>query len=419
MKSETVTDPYQKRYCRYCNSKLLAPFLDLGDMALANSFILPEEVKNDEFSCPLRLVRCPKCYLIQLTHAVPKEIMFSNYLYVTSTTRTFQKHFLEYGRSVKNKLSLENHVLTVDIGSNDGLLLDCFQKQGFRAIGVEPAKNLSLEANEKGRETINRFFDRGCVDVILERYGQAHVITANNVFAHIDNIQDVCKNVHQLLHPEGFFVIEFPYLITMMEELLFDMIYHEHVSYISIAALSYLLNRFHMEIFCIEEVASHGGSLRVFVQKKDGPHSVSRDVEKFKSLEMDGDYLSENACNLFAQKVQNVRSELLKYIREIKSKEKSISGYGAPAKANTIINFCGLNQSQIDFIVDDNPLKQNRLTPGARIPVVSRSRLIKEPTNYVIIFAWNFAREIMENLLPLKQKGVQFIVPLPKPQVLV
>jgi len=417
MRVEIETEQYHKTQCRYCDSKLPPPFLKLGTMALANSFLFPNQVEG-EFSCPLQLTRCSACSLVQLTHVVPKELMFSDYLYVSSTTRTFQKHFSKYVQSVKGKLPRNKNVLAVDIGSNDGLLLSCFQKEGINAVGIEPAQNLSDQANQNGRKTINRFFDQACVESILSEYGPAHVITANNVFAHIDHIQDVCKNTLRLLRPAGFFVIEFPYLITMMDQLLFDMIYHEHLSYISIASLNHLLNRFHMEIFCIEKVASHGGSLRVFIQKKGETRIVSRDVQKFINLETNSDYLSETACETFAQKVQSVKEELLQYIIDIKTKKKSISAYGAPAKANTIINFCGLNQTQIDYIVDDNPLKQNRLTPGAHIPVVSRNHLLNQPTDYVIIFAWNFAKEIINNLEHLKRRGVQFIIPLPKPRLI-
>jgi len=238
---------YEKTTCRYCDSALEESFLELGTMALANSFISVNQVGEEEFSCPLNVTQCSRCTLVQLTHAVPPEIMFSEYLYVSSTTKTFRDHFEAYAQAVRIKLFAKDKLVAVDIGSNDGLLLSYFQKERMKPIGVEPAKNLSDLANKKGLKTINRFFDSSCVDEILNTEGHAHAISANNVFAHIDNIQAVCQNVSRLLDDQGLFVIEFPYLITMMDSMLFDMIYHEHLSYISINALNFVLNLIHTD----------------------------------------------------------------------------------------------------------------------------------------------------------------------------
>jgi SAM-dependent methyltransferase len=407
----------KKTLCRYCDAKLSEPFLDLGSMALANSFVSRND-KTSEFFCPLRLTRCSQCSLVQLTHVVPAQIMFAEYLYVSSTTKTFREHFASYAKTVKKMLIQKEKGIAVDIGSNDGLLLSCYKAEGMMPVGVEPAKNLCDLANQNGIRTINRFFNEQCVEEILRNFGSAQVISANNVFAHIDSIQNVCLNVCRLLDHNGMFVIEFPYLVTMMNDLLFDMIYHEHLSYISVNSLSYVLNRFDLEIFSITRVSSHGGSLRVFIQKKNGPYSISGDVNKFKELEKDGGYLSEAGCKRFASQVNEVKRNLIDFVNNFKSEGKSISGYGAAAKANTIINFCGFSASQIDFIVDDNPLKQNLLTPGANIPVTTSAHLFDHPTDYVIIFAWNFAKEIIQKLEELQSKGVRFIIPLPKPHVL-
>jgi SAM-dependent methyltransferase len=344
-------------------------------------------------------------------------MMFKDYLYVSSTTKTFQKHFADYARSVKEKLPHIERPLAIDIGSNDGLLLSCYLQEDMRAIGVDPAKNLADEANKKGLMTINDYFGEKSVKQILEDFGKADAISGNNVFAHIDDTRSVLRNVKELLDEKGLFVIEFPYLVTMVEGMLFDMIYHEHLSYIGILPLEYVLNDFGMEIFEIEEVASHGGSLRVFIQNREGGRPISPQVAKFAEKEQSGGYDSPAVYDNFAKRVYEVKEKLNKFVADAKKEKKSISGYGAPAKSTTLINFCGLTKDDIDYIVDDNPLKQNMLAPGAKIPVVSSAHLHEKPTDIVIIFAWNFAEEIIKKLEPLRQKGVKFIVPLPEPKI--
>jgi len=387
-------------------------------MPLANSLVAFEDCDKPEIEYPLSLTWCSTCWLVQLTHVVPPKLMFDDYLYVSSTTKTFQEHFANYAKTVRQKLKDKGHAVAVDIGSNDGLLVSCYVKEGMDALGIEPAKNLSELANRNGIKTLNRYFDGACVETILKEHGPAKVISGNNVFAHIDDIQSVVRNVHSLLDPKGMFVIEFPYLVTMLNEMLFDMIYHEHLSYLSITALTYLFQRFDMQIFDLEYVPSHGGSCRVFIQKNGGPSTVSPVVAEYCTKE------KKRGCGLlktyteFAEKVYQIKKDILQFIADAKKSGETIAGYGAPAKASTIINFCKLRPEQIDFIVDDNPLKQNRLVPGAKIPIVPSNRLESNPPDYLIIFAWNFAKEIIAKIQPLEQKGVRFLIPLPKLTIL-
>lgn len=419
-KTSVISKPdlYRKTQCRYCHSPLPGSFLDLGTMSLANSFLKNEELNQEEFVCPLRLSWCSQCWLVQLSDVVPADKMFRNYLYVSSTTETFKRHFADYAKKTKVRLiNPTPNLLAVDIGSNDGLLLSCYEREGMKAVGVEPAVNLAEEANRNGITTINDYFGARTVDTILSQFGPADVMSGNNVFAHIDDIHDVCRNVFRLLKPQGIFVIEFPCLGVMLEKMLFDMIYHEHLSYIGVRALTKLLEQFGLEIFAIEEVASHGGSLRVFIQKTGAGRPVSGEVTDFLRKEAEKGYGSFKVYQGFAEKVNRVKIELLREVSTILSKGKRISGYGAPAKGNTLINFCGLGPSQIDYIVDDNPLKQNLFTPGARIPVVPSSHLFSHPTDYVILFAWNFSEEIIKKLQPLRERDVKFMIPLPRLQV--
>jgi len=409
-----MTEQYKKLTCRYCDTPLPVPFLELGTMPLANNLPRKEDLSTPEFACPLSLVFCERCGLVQLSHVVPPELMFSHYLYVSSTTKTFQEHFAEYARDVRGRITGDKP-LAVDLGSNDGLLLSCYQKEGMRICGVDPAKNLAAEANQKGLTTLNHFFNQGSVDEILKRFGAASVVSGNNVFAHIDNIQSVLKNVSRLLAPQGIFVIEFPYLGTMLDELLFDMTYHEHLSFIGVTALKFVAERFGFQIFDIREVSSHGGSLRVFMQKQEGGRVPAPIVQQFLEREKKEKHLELATHQAFAERVLRVKAEFMKLVRQLKQEGKTISGFGAPAKASTLCNFYGLTPDLIDYVVDDNPLKQNRYIPGKHIPIVPSTHLQEKPTDYVVIFAWNFAREIIKKIGHLEDRGTRFLVPLFNP----
>ena len=411
-----TNDPHRRKTCRYCDTPLGKPFLDLGSQPLANNLPRKADAAKPEFHCPLAVVKCPKCHLVQLTHSVPAHLMFDEYLYVSSTTQTFRTHFAEYAGDVRKRLLEKDKPLVVDIGSNDGLLVSCYDKAGMRGVGVEPAKNLAADANKRGVTTLNRYFGEETVREIVAKYGKANAISANNVFAHIDDIQSVARNVRELLADDGFFVIEFAYLVTMLEKMFFDMIYHEHVCYIGVTALGFLMERFGMEIFDITEVGTHGGSLRVFIQKKSGPFRRMSIVDRFLRREKEKGCLEAKVYQDFAAQVMSFKEKLNRMIAALKKQGKTISGYGAPAKASTIINFCELTPREIDYIVDDSPLKQDRLIPGRKIPIVTSAHLNEHPTDYVLIFAWNFAKEIIPKIEPLRAKGVKFIIPLPEPE---
>lgn len=412
------TDLYKKSKCRYCDSALGKPFLDLGaHHPLANNLPRKEDLTQALFTCPLQLVKCDKCHLVQLVHAVPADLMFKDYLYVSSTTKTFREHFAAYAHKVRGLLEKIDKPVAVDIGSNDGLLVSCYMNEGMKAVGVDPAENLARQANAEGRPTLNRYFDDVCVKEIIQKYGKAHAISANNVFAHIDDIQSVCRNVFNLLDDQGFFVIEFPYLVTMLDEMLFDMIYHEHVSYIGVTALDFLMKKYGAQIFDIQKVSSHGGSLRVFISKQKGPYQIQPIVTELMDLEKEKGCLENKVYEKFAARVMGFKNDLNGMLAKIRSEGKTVCGYGAPAKATTIINFCGLTTREIDYVVDDNPLKQGRYVPGGNIPIVPSAHLEAKPADYVLIFAWNFAKEIIGKISHLQNRGVQFIVPLPEPRV--
>jgi len=411
-------DPLRRSACRYCDHELAAPFLELGAMPLANSFTNGAVSPDEEFKCPLSVAYCGQCHLVQLTHVVPPHKMFSHYLYVSSTSNTFLRHFRDYAAAVCGWFPKNGAGLAVDLGSNDGLLVKSFLEHGVAAIGVEPAKNLSDEANRQGIPTINRYFDDVCVKTIVSERGQAGVVTANNLFAHVDGVSAFCQNVHALLREDGLFLIEFPYLVKMCQEMLFDMIYHEHCSYLSVSAVHYILRKHGFEILDIQEVPSHGGSLRVIGQKAGGPRQSDGKWMQYVTREREGGYQSPAVYSNFAAKVQSVKARLRAFVAALRLQGRTIAGYGAPAKANTLINFCEWSSGDIEYLVDDNSFKQGLYAPGSGIQVVSPQRLIEKPPDAVIVFAWNFAEEIIEKMRPLLPGDVGWIIPLPVPNYL-
>lgn len=403
--------------CRICKNEKLRTFLSLGTTPLANSFLSKEDLKKEEKKFPLELCFCERCKLVQLTYIVPSEDMFSNYVYLSSTTKTFQKHFAEMAEKISKGFSLNKSSLAVDIGSNDGILLKGFQKFNVQVIGVEPAINVAKIAEENGVETINDFFNEKVVKEIIRRKGKADVVTATNVFAHIDDIDSVIENVKRLLKDNGIYVIEIQYFVDTIETMTFDNIYHEHMSYYTLSSLDYFFRKHGMTVFRVERVPTHGGSLRVFAAKNNSRHKAHESIKKLLDYEKKIGIDNFETYKKFGEKVYGVRDKLVDYIKNIKKQNNIIAAYGAPAKGNTLLNFCNIGKEYIEYIVEDNPLKQGLFAPGTHIPVVSPSMLEEKTPDYIIILAWNFADEILEKAKKFRDNGVKFIIPLPDPRI--
>lgn len=404
--------------CRICNNEKLKKFLSLGTTPLANKFLSEKELSQKEETFPLEVCFCPSCKLVQLTYIVPPDIMFKNYVYVSSTTNTFKLHFTRMAKDISKEFNLDNNSLVVDIGSNDGLLLKGFQQFGVQTIGIEPATNVARVAQQKGIETINDYFKTDVAKKIISEKGNADVVTATNVFAHVDNIRDFVSNVKILLKKEGIFVIEVPYLIDMLEKMTFDAIYHEHLSYFSITPLIYFFEMMNMNIFKIEKVGSHGGSLRVFIKNRASNFITDKSVESMISNEKVIGIDRFETYKKFAKKVSGTKIKLVQCINNLKNKGKIIAAYGAPAKGNTLLNFCHIGIDKIDYIVEDNPLKQGLFTPGTHIRVVDPKMLDEKKPDYILILAWNFKEEILNKTKKYKEAGVKFIIPLPEPIII-
>jgi len=400
--------------CGSCGNENLKKVLSLGKTPLANSLLTREQLSQQEEVYPLEIVYCENCNLCQLSYVVHPEKMFKNYPYVTSTTETFKKHFTNMAKEITEEFGLGKGSLVVDIGSNDGLLLRGFKEKGIGVVGIEPAENICEIARKEGIDTICDFLNEDVVGNILKLKGKADVITGNNVFAHISDIKDVVKNVKSLLKEEGVFVIEVQYLLDNIKNLTFDNIYHEHLYYYGVLSLNEFFNKQEMEIFKVKHVDTHGGSLRVFVQKKGSKYAVDSSVDEMIRKEKEFGLYKIETYEKFAEKVYSIKEKLKEKLKEIKKQNKKIVGYGAPAKATTSLNFYGINKDYIDYIVEDNPLKHGLTVPGVRIPIASREELERNLPDYIVILAWNFAEEILRKNEALKEKGVKFIIPSPE-----
>ncbi len=404
--------------CRICENLDLKQVISLGKTPLANSLLSQSDLSKQEEVFPLEMMYCDSCKLCQLSYVVSPEKMFLDYLYVSSTTETFRKHFESFAETITNKLELKPSSLVVDIGSNDGILLKPLKNKGIRVVGIDPAENICSIARANGIDTLSGFFNEGIVEDIIRMKGRADVITANNTFAHINDIKSVVRNVKSLLKDNGAFIIEVQYLLDTIQKLTFDNIYHEHLSYFSVLSLSNFFQKHGMEIFKVEHIDTHGGSVRVYVQKIFGKNLKDSSVNNFIDRERQFGLDRYETYQQFAREIQKVRDKFREFMIRAKSEGKKIVGYGAPAKATTLLNFYDINNSHIDFIIEDNPLKQGKIVPGVRIPIKSKEALRENNPDYVTIFAWNFAEEIMRNNENLKSNGAKFVVPSPELKII-
>jgi hypothetical protein len=386
--------------------------LDLGLQPLANSFIKPDDLGKPEPRYPLELARCSVCGHVQLSVTVPPEIMFRNYLYVSGTSDTIPAHFAAYAKDVAERF-VPKGGLVVEIGSNDGTLLRAFDRGSVRVLGVEPARNIAAMANVAGIPTLDEFFDEAIAGDIAAKHGRASAIIGNNVVAHIDDLHGLMNGVTTLLDNRGVFVAEFPYLVDLLEKTAYDTIYHEHLSYFSVRSVDDLASRHALRLIDVRRVGVHGGSIRVFITREGEP---SAEVGNLLALEKKSGLRAGRPVGSFVEAVQRQREDLVRVLGEIRS-SRHIAGYGAPAKGNTLLNYCQIDSSVLDFIVDRSPLKHGLLTPGTHIPVEPPERLGASEIRDTLLLAWNFADEILRQQKDYRSRGGRFVIPIPSPRV--
>ena len=382
----------------------------------ANAFVPEPCITTTQEAFPLDVCFCRTCKHIQLLDVVDPTILFDDYPYVSGTSPVFVRHFEDYAAEMVQRFALNRGDLVVDIGSNDGTLLRPFKAAGMTVLGVDPARSIAAAASADGIETLPAFFTSDTATDIRSQYGAAKCITANNVFAHIDDLAGTADAVRGLLAPSGVFVFEVSYFVDVYEKTLFDTIYHEHLDYHTVGPLQQFFAAHGLDLFAAERIDTHGGSLRGFVQLEGGEHA-RRGVDALIEVETALCLYREETLRAFSARIDAVGQELRAVLAELANKGKRIAGYGAPAKATTLMHHFGIGKEQIEFIVDDNPLKQGLYSPGLYVPVLPSSAITEREPDYLLILAWNFADPIIDKCTDYAARGGRFIVPLPKVKV--
>ncbi len=402
-------------YCRMCKKDKLEKFLDLGFTPPADSFLRKEQLREPETHYPLEVMVCKHCGLSQLSYVVSPEILYRyDYPYEASITSTGHQHWAEFASSVTHRLELGQDDLVVDVGSNVGVLLEAFRQNGTRILGVDPASNIVRIAEKRGVETIDEFFNVDTAANILKGKGQASVITATNVFAHIDDLDNFMEAVGLLLKESGTLIIEAPYFLNLIKYLEYDTIYHEHFSYLSLFTVQLIFHKHGLEIFGVEELATHGGSLRIFAKHaEDETKTVSPGVSTLLEKETAKGMNGIAYYTGFQDRADKVKDDLLKFLIEQKQNGRNVAAYGAAAKGNTLLNYCGIRKDLLEFVVDASPYKQGKYLPGSHIPVVSEKEIKKSKPDFVIILPWNIQEEIIAQLEYIRAWRGKFAVPIP------
>ncbi len=408
---------HRRTTCRACAGERLTRVLELGPQPLANALPRsPSEFAHEAFY-PLDVYFCADCALIQLVDVIDPSVLFRDYIYVTGTSATIAEHNERYARAVIEHTSAGPRDLIVEIASNDGSLLRCFQPYGVRTLGVEPATNIAAIAREHGVETVNEFFDERTASTLREAHGPARAILANNVLAHVDDPRGFLSGVRALLAADGVAVIEVPYLGDLLDRLEYDTVYHEHLCYFSATTLVQLADAAGLSVRRIDRVPVHGGSVRVYATDaaRAGGHDDA--VLAMVRTEVEAGFRQRALYERFAAAVAANRTALRVLLDGLQAAGASIGAYGAPAKGNTLLNYCGIRTDLIAFTVDRNPLKVGRYTPGTHIPILPVSALLDRQPDYALILAWNFADEIMAQQAEYQRRGGKFILPIPQPRI--
>jgi SAM-dependent methyltransferase len=408
---------YEPSHCIACQGNSVELFLDLGCTALANKFLAREDLARAEPRFPLRVGFCHDCGHVQLTDTVPPAEMFEDYLYVSSASATLKAHLYDLSDTVVGRLQLGPSDLVVDIGCNDGTLLTGFQRHGVRTVGVDPAVNLAGLHTPAGFDRFTGFFGADTAPAIVGRWGHASAITATNTFPHIPDLPGFIKGIDAALAPGGVFVIEAHYLVDLLDQIAFDTVYHEHVSYWALGPMRRLFERWGFHIVRAERLPIHHGQLRVWVQRR-GEGAPDETVDAILAEEEEQGIPDFETYVQFARRTETIRERLTQTLRDLRRNGARLAAYGAPAKGNTLLEYLRLGPDLIEFIVDRSPLKQGRYTPGTHIPVMPPSRLLDSPPDYVVLLAWNFQDEILSQQAEFRRRGGRFIVPVPHVAIL-
>ena len=404
--------------CRFCGSALRHTFTDLGMSPLCESILAPEQLNQMEAFYPLHTFVCEHCFLVQLQEYVSPEQIFTEYAYFSSYSDSWLAHAKAYTELMVKRFQLGRDSLAVELASNDGYLLQYFVEQGVPVLGVEPAVNVARAAMEKGIPTLVRFFNQEMAAEMVRGGTQADLILGNNVLAQVPDLCSFVAGMKTLLKPQGVITLEFPHLMRLMEGNQFDTIYHEHFSYFSFLTSMKIMARFGLAVFDVEELPTHGGSLRVYARHaEDTSHPVTERVRELAEREDKAGFTRLETYFSFDEQVKETKRNILTFLIDAKRAGKSIAGYGAPGKGNTLLNYCAIRTDFLDYTVDRNPYKHGKFLPGTHIPIFSPERIRETRPDYVLILPWNLKNEIREQLSYIRAWGGKFAVLIPEVEV--
>ena len=405
--------------CRFCGAVLKYKLVDLGMSPLANSYLSTAQLTKEEPCYPLEVYVCQQCFLVQLQEFESPENIFSDYVYFSSYSDTWLKHAKNYVDKMISTFGLNTASYVVEIASNDGYLLQYFIKEGIPVLGIEPASNVAEVAKQKGIPTETIFFGAETAKLLASQEKYADILLGNNVLAHVPDLNDFVTGLRILLKPYGVITMEFPHLMRLMEETQFDTIYHEHFSYFSFLTVEKIFSAHRLTIFDVEELPTHGGSLRIYARhKENNTKPISRRFFELKEREKKAGYTNINYYFSFSDKVKAVKRDILNFLIQAKAENKTIIGYGAAAKGNTLLNYCGINAGVIDYVADRSPYKQNCYLPGSHIPIEAPEKIRETKPDYVLILPWNIKDEIIKQLSFIREWSGKFVIPIPKVTVI-
>lgn len=405
-------------FCRFCNAPLRHTLVDLGMSPLCESYVAAEQLNRMEPFYPLRVYVCGSCFLAQLEEYVSPEAIFSEYAYFSSYADSWLKHAKDYTDLMVRRFGIGPDSHVVELASNDGYLLQYFVQRGIPVLGVEPAANVARVAVEKGVPTVVEFFGEALARKLAGEGKEADLLIGNNVLAQVPDLNDFVKGMKILLKPDGVITVEFPHLVRLVEENQFDTIYHEHFSYFSFMSAEKIFAHHGLRLFDVEELPTHGGSLRIYAcHAEDGTKPTGPRVEELRARELAAGLAGMDYYLSFGEKVKETKRKLLEFLIKVKREGKSVCGYGAPGKGNTLLNYCGIRTDFLDYTVDRNPYKQWKFTPGTHIPIYAPDRIKETRPDYLLILPWNFKDEIMKQMSYIGDWGGRFIVPIPEVRI--
>lgn len=405
--------------CRHCSAELSHRLVDLDSSPPSNAYLTSDALNDSEPLYPLRVLVCDQCWLVQTEDFVGASELFSgDYAYFSSFSSTWLEHAQRYVADMQKRFDLDSDSLVVEVAANDGYLLQYVKEKGIPCYGIEPTHSTAEAARNKGLSIVEEFFGISLARKLAAEGKQADLIAANNVLAHVPDINDFVSGFTELLKPSGVATFEFPHLLNLLEQTQFDTIYHEHFSYLSLSAVTHIFLDSGLQVFDVEEHPTHGGSLRVFVQRVDtGTHAINHNVAHVLGREAVFGITTTDCYDGFQHKVDTVRDDFKAFLADAKANHKSVAGYGAAAKGNTLLNYAGIGAESMSFVADRNPAKQGQYLPGSHLPIVGEDQLSEHKPDYVVIFPWNLRSEVMNQLEYIREWGGQFVTAVPELQI--